>query len=429
VEAARYLAVVEGVPPDDMGVPRSADVAFRRAHGAYIGRIDGELGWLATGGLRPEIRQYLSLAVDCMYDRRPRRPTDPPRPTAHRNVPAAAPPLVAYRRAICGQPDVKMLEGVLTQVPAFLEATYFLARVDVARAQETGGGRARELLSEAYSRFAVSPSVTYLRANFSQLIGDCREALRFYDETIALQPAHENARLGRTVCLTFQKRTDEAIQSATDLIALRPYNIEEGYYWRAWNRHFRKELPMAREDIERAKATASNGRIHTLAGVIEHDQDDLNPSEKDLVIAKDASEGGKNCTARWYLGLVEMKRAHWKESATHFEDAMRCYAVEVQDADIGLAAIQANPDLDADFKARQIAGFEAAKKESWSQQHAAAFNAANHFARAGDPEKARVLVEIAAKDQALASLVAELRRLLGGKRPDPPTDPAPLLPQ
>lgn len=429
LEAARYVALVEAVPADDVGTPRSVDTAFRRGQGAYIDRIDRELVWLAAGGLRPEVRQYLSLAIDCMYERRPRRPADPPRPTAHRDVPASAPPLVLYRRAICGQPNVKLLEGVRAAVPAFVETSYFLARVAVARAQQTGGGQARELLAESHARFPTSPSVTYLRANFSQLIGDCREGLRYYDETVALQPLHENAWLGRTVCLTFQKRTDEAIASATDMIALRPYNVEEAYYWRAWNRHFRKELPMAREDIERAKATASNGRIHTLAGVIEHDQDDLGPSEKDLVSAKDASEGNKNCTARWYLGLVEMKRTRWRESAAHFEDAMKCYEGEALDADAALKAIQGNPDLDAEFKARQIAGFEAAKKESWSQQHAAAFNAANHFARGGDPGKARVLVEIAAKDPALAQLVAELRRALDGKQADRRHEPARLLPQ
>ena len=59
-----------------------------------------------------------------------------------------------------------------------------------------------------------------------------------------------------------------------------------------------------------------------------------------------------------------------------------------------------------------MAGFEAAIKEDRSQYHAAAFNAANHFARAGDVPRARPLLEIAALEPALADLVAELRAII-----------------
>ncbi len=44
--------------------------------------------------------------------------------------------------------------------------------------------------------------------------------------------------------------------------------------------------PAARQDIDAAKARASNMEIHTLAGIIEHDQDDLVPAARDLLDAK-----------------------------------------------------------------------------------------------------------------------------------------------
>ena len=50
-------------------------------------------------------------------------------------------------------------------------------------------------------------------------------------------------------------------------------------------------------------------------------------------------------------------------------------------------------DLDAEFKARQIEGFEAAIKEDDRRQYTSAFNAANHYAQAGNLEKARPLLE------------------------------------
>ena len=413
-EAGRYLAVVDAVPADDVGVSRAEDAEFRRTQSGYISRIDGELAWLAAGTMQAHVRQYLALALDCSYLSRRRVPAQPASETAPRDAAPDAPPLIAYRTGICGSVSRAVLERVRQDVPRFVETAYFLVCYAVATAQQTGGGKARELLSDVSARFPGSPSVVYLSGNFEQLIGDCRAALKYYDATIALTPGHENAWLGRVVCQSFLKRTDEAIAAASHMIEESMFNLHEAYYWRAWNRHLRGDLEAARADIERAKAIASNGRIHTLAGVIEHDQDDLNPAERDLVAAMNASEGDKNCTARWYLGLVEMKRNRWLESAAQFEGAMKCYEGAVSESEAGLRAIQANPNLEPDFQARQVAGFEAAIKEDSAQQYAAAFNAANHFARAGDLAKARALVDIAAKDPALAARVAELRRIIGG---------------
>jgi hypothetical protein len=76
--------------------------------------------------------------------------------------------------------------------------------------------------------------------------------------------------------------------------------------------------------------------------------------------------------------------------------------------------METNTQIDPDFKAHQIEGFKAAVKEDRSQYHAAAFNAANHFARAGNFDKARPLLDIAARDPALEKPVAELRKIIGG---------------
>ena len=414
LEPQRYLDAVLAVPPDDIGTPRAEDLAFRRAQSAFIQKIDGEMIWLDTAALGLPFRQYVSLAIDCMYVSRGRPKGGLPRASVGRPVPPDAPPLVAYRIGICGDPKREVLARVRAAEPRFVETAFFIARLDVARVLDTGSGKAREPLAEAYARFARSPSVTYLTANFNQLIGDCREALRFYDETLALKPLHENALVGRIVCLTFLKQTSEAIDAATRMIDLQTFNIDEAFYWRAWNRHFSGDLVRARQDIEAAKARATNMRIHTLAGVIEHDQDDLGPAERDLVAAKEAYGGAKNCAARWYLALVQMKRSRWPESGAEFEDAMRCYETSVMDDEAGLKAIETNPDVDPAFKARQIAGFQTAIIEDRKQQYAAAFNAANHYARGGVLDKAKVLIEVAAKDPGLADRVAALRKILGG---------------
>lgn len=198
------------------------------------------------------------------------------------------------------------------------------------------------------------------------------------------------------------------------MIAIPTSNLSDAYYWRAWVQHYQKNLTQARADIDMAKKIASNNAIHRLAGIIEHDQEDLLAADKDLVTAKSMTDGQYDCTSRWYLGLNDMKRERWTISAAHFEDAMGCYDRAAIFAEQGLAKMQTLKDVDPDFRARQIEGFLAAIQEDRAQQYASAFNAANHYARGGDAAKAKTLLEVAAKDPALSARVAELRKILGG---------------
>jgi tetratricopeptide (TPR) repeat protein len=424
--AERVLAILDGVPADNYGTPRQELLEFRQTRAAFIKGLTAELAWLGTAPLAVHFRQYLALSLDCSY--RMQTPTTRgPRAREPRiDVPADAPPLVRYRDATCGE-ITSRLEPVRVAVPGFIETSYFLGRSAIAMLQQRGDlGRTRALVEEAYRRFPQSPAVTYMTGSFSQIAGDCRAALGYYDQTIVLKPRHEDALLGRTMCLSFLKRTDEAIAAATHMIDLKTDNVIEAFYWRAWNHHFRQALAPAREDITRAKSMGSNGRIHTLAGVIEHDQDDLDPSEQDLRIALGMSGGSRNCTAMWYLGLVMMKRSQWIRSAQSFEQSAACYELNVNESLAGLEKIKATPDLDPEFRAQQIAGFEAALVEDRRQYYAAAFNAANHYARGGNLDKARFLVDIAAKDPSLAQRVDDLRKIL--KLDVPPLPARPSLP-
>ena len=418
LEAARHLAVVDAVPPNAEGATYVESRAFRQGRLKFAAIVDVELAWLAASPLRPEVREYLSLSIDCAYrDRR----TPPGRATAGpvvRDVPSGTSPLVAYRLATCDAIKADVLADVTARVPGFVESSHFQAGPEVSRAQDTGGAGVRPLLEASYTRFPQSPVVTYQHANFQQRLADFAQALRFYDETLVLRPLHENALIGRTVSLTFLQRHDDAIAEASRMIDLRTVNVHEAYYWRAWNLYVRKDLASARADIERAKAIESSGDIHRLAGVIEHDQDDLDIAERDLVRAKSPFLGGQNdCTARWYLGLVGIKRSRWSDAGAHFEDAMACYRRVTIAVEEKLAAANANAELEPAFKAKLIERLTTAVTEGHSQFHAAAFNAANTFAAAGNLARARPLLEVAAKDPALDKVVADLRRrMAGGQR-------------
>ena len=417
-DADRLFAIVDAILPNGIGTPNSEFVELRRPVAPFVPKINDELVWLATTPLSPVVSQSIGLAIDCAYPQRVMPPGQPRRPPGWRPaVPADAPPLVRFEIANCGNPSREQFEKLRDDVPSFVEASVFLMQVGLLTAKDDGGAKVKERFGEVYARFPNSPMVTYLGGNYFQLVGDCREGLRYYDETVELKPGHERALLGRTICLTYLKRQPEAIDAATRMIELKTFNISDAYYWRAWNHHFLKDLPPARRDIESAKAIAASGEIFTLAGIIEHDQDDLPIADKDLKSARQASYGNRNCTAAWYLGLVGMKQQRWIDSSTWFETAMGCYEQNVAESEAGLQQMEARTDIDPDFKARQIANFKAALKEDRGQYYAAAFNSANQAARGGDIVKAKTLIEVAAKDPTLADLVKQLRTVLAGKDP------------
>ncbi len=241
-----------------------------------------------------------------------------------------------------------------------------------------------------------------------QRVGDCRSAVVHYDETLALKPRHEVALLQRTICLTYLGQSQAAVDEATVMID-NNLNANDAFYWRAFNHRELHELPAARSDSDRAKRTTFSDKVMLLAGMIEHDQDDLDIAEKDLNLALQANHS--MCPAMWYLALVGIKRQAWNPAATEFSQAMGCYEAAVREDQKGRDAMEAS-DVDANFKAAQIAGFDAAIKDDFSQVSASAYNAAMNYLRAGDKANATKFVDLAAKDPARLSVVEELRKLI-----------------
>jgi hypothetical protein len=414
--ADRYFQLAASIPPDEIGTPRRERQLFIANHlewmgaaGPRTGAIAADLALLDTGLLSAQVRQYVSMSLDCSYNATS-RPAGASRPAAGEGPTPETSPLLAYRAAICFPMKEKALAEVRRAAPRFGEIAFFLGRIALPTMDLDGGRKARGLLEEAYAAFPSSSAITYLNGSLKQMAGDCRGALRFYDETLARRPLHEDALLGRTVCLSYLGQSDAAIAAATHLIDLRTDNQGDAFYWRAWNRHQRRELVLARADIERAKTLRYNSSVLTLAGMIEHDQDDLTPAETDLSAAKkvDAS----NCVASWYLALVGLKREAWIPAATQFTTAMECYRTNALDTEHRMQAMAAREDLDAEWRTAQLAGFEAAIKEDRSQESASAYNAAVNFLRGGERTKAVAFADLAARDPARLPKVEELRKLI-----------------
>ena len=409
---ARYLEIAEAVPPDFAGTPRVELSAFQRTSAAQARLAEFKTG-LAAGEASAPFRAYLSASLDCVLaparrDGRPGMITQ----ADLSEIPAGTSPLVKYRMASCPIQRSAVLEELLKDTPSFVEAGLFLARQPTLNITATYVKNMRTWLMGAYAVFPRSPAVTYGLGALSQTVGDCKTAIRFYEDTIALRDRHEDAALQRVVCLAHLGQFAPAIEAATRIIDRGYYNMPDAFYWRAWNYHRRLELPQARADVDRALSLLFNSRVLTLGGIIKYDQDDLAKAEENL---KEAIRiDPVQCVAHWYLGLINFKKAVWPETASRFGACASCYEKSADDNVSRLDAMRKS-DLDPEFKATQIAGFEAVIKEDRDQQWGAILNAANAFARAEQIETALKWLEKIPADAALRSKADELKKLITGK--------------
>jgi len=405
-DAARYLEVARAIPPDYIGATRAEQSVLYRRNPPPALFNEFKLSLESGEGSAP-FRAYLSASLECLREFANRRTE------GRAEIPDDAPPLVRYRMGTC--PTVRQLEldTVAETVPAFVEARYFRARVPVLLRTSQYTRELREALNATFERFPRSPSVTYGLGALNQTIGDCKAAIRHYEDTIVLSPLHEEAAMQRVICLGHIGEFVPAIEGATRIIERRYHNIGDAYYWRAWSHYKRRDLPAARVDIDAARKEGVSLKVLTLGGMIKYDQKELDLAEADLRAAIAMDVLNDTCIARWYYGLVGFAREDWPETATRFAAAGTCYRNAANRSRRDLAAMR-TADVDEAFRATQIAGFEAVIKEDTDQEEASYLNTANCHARAGDIAKAKEFLDRIPAESVHALIAAELRKQIGG---------------
>jgi tetratricopeptide (TPR) repeat protein len=428
-DVPRILKRLSSLLPFATGLSDAGYDAFLAAHRAEGLTAGEDLQWLPQSPLFAPVRDYFAVSIRC----NPISRLGDARDSAE-TPPADDPPLLAYRRATCGgAKGLDALKALYAQHQDFAEAAFFVA-LNTPPQMNGPTGEKRTLAKAAYAVFPQSPAVTYAVAIITHAAGSCRDALPYYDGTLALQPRHENAQLGRTACLSAIGRSDEAIAAATALIDWHSTKQLEAYYWRAYNERVQQHLDRARADIDESKRHGRTQENLTLAGVIEYEQGDLAPALDDLGLAWTLSSG-RNCTAAWYQGLVHVKREAWAQAGEAFNRDVGCFAANVREDRAGLASMEAHTELDADFRTSQIAAFKAAIVEDERQRRASALNSAAAFASGGTIDHVRELLDIAALEPAFADQIAKLNAYLDARAaedaaPAPPSSgartPAPI---
>jgi hypothetical protein len=410
LEPNHVLDIVDAVLPDNNGLSYTAQSALRRRRTDYVAKIDSELTWLEQTRYSPAVRKYVGLSLDCSYFDRKKTPGDTTDVREmRRQVPVNAPPLTAYRAATCGKGDTLALKRVLLAAPKFNEAAYALGDQLSFTAGETGGENVRKLFAQAYAEFPRSPGVTFDYAWLYSITGECEQAIRLYDETIAIEAAHDRALLQKTMCQSNLRLDSAAIATATQLIALNAPNAAEGYYWRAVSRLRRRELELARSDIEAAKARARGGETLTLAGIIEYEQQDYGIAEADLGEARGKPRGDENCTAAFYLGNVQNKRQGWAPAAASFDSAMVCYDNRANAVAMQIELWKASTKGSSGYRAKRIASLEADLADRKRRYHTSAFNTASMTAKLGNFMRAEELLGIASNLADLSDSISRLR--------------------
>ena len=412
-EAGRVIALADHALPDGNAYPLKATAALLRSNKPFADKLDAELAWIEQAPLTPAVRKYIALAVDCSYPDRYKERGDTTNPLERRReVPINAPPLVAYRAANCANADTLGLKRVLAAVPQFDEAAYALGNVVVWFAGETGGDDARKYYASAYGRFPRAAGITFMSGWLNLNAGDCREAIRYFDETVAMQPEHDRAILQTAICQSTLHEDSAAIATATRFIALDTPDIAQGYYWRAIGRLRRRELEMARSDVELAKARSRAAEVLTAAGIIEFEQADFTIAETDLRGARAAPKGNENCNAGFYLGSVLTKREAWAEAAASYDSAMVCYDDKANVIAAKIEQVRQSRRGSPEFRAKRIASLESDLADRRKRNQTSAFNAASMNARLGNFARAAELLQVAAQSPDLVDQVEKLREQL-----------------
>ena len=427
-DPGRVLAMVDAVLPDSRALPVATIDAQMRRDKSYVQRMDAELAWVEQSPLAPAVRKYVALALDCSYPDRYKERGDTANPLARRRaLPINAPPLLAYRGADCADSDTLALKRVLNAAPSFDEAAYALGNTVVWSTAETGGEDAARYFARALARFPRSAGITFMTGWLDLTIGDCVEGVRFYDSTLALEPAHDRALLQKAICQSNMHQDSAAIATASRFIALGTPDIAQGYYWRAVSRLRRRELDLARSDVEAAKARSRGGDILTIAGIVEHEQEDYVPAEADLRGARAVPKGNENCHAAFYLGSVLAKRQAWPEAAASYDSAMVCYDDRANFIAAKIEQVRGSRRGSPEFKTKRIASLESDLADRRSRQRTSAFNAASMNARLGNFARAEELLVVAVESSELADQVAKLREELGRASATPATSrPRPI---
>jgi len=352
--SALYLTIADAIPPDRLSEERYT--LFEMGMRNIRTSVPEWRQELHSGPSSELFRSYLDLALVCAFG----RVNENAQSYTGELDPIAGVPLYQYAVGICDAAKASRLQAMRDVNPEFVDADYALGRFlleDPSSGDQEGGLRR---LQAAFAAFPRSPAMAAWIGNTHRGWEEWPAALEAYDAALALSPKHPDALIGRTVALSQLGRAQEAIATATTAIDGGQWMVGEAYYWRAWNQLRLGNLPMAREDADRALTQMANARVFVLSGVIEWRMRRLENAERDFQRAVTIDFG--ECEGAFDLGIVRDELRQVAPSLAAFRQAGQCNDLSIKLRREAIAQIEAGPGTPA-ARSRNAARHQRALKE------------------------------------------------------------------
>jgi tetratricopeptide (TPR) repeat protein len=341
-----YLDVVAGLPWAGGSVPD-----FEPRKRVSPSALDD---WRLTMPLRRhvELDHYVLLTLECVLGTRASITE------ALRTIDTSQ-PLLQFRAGLCRPDQRPKLESLVAADPRFVEAWYYIGRYEMSSGVNAAGNAASRRwltsavrpLTLAHDGIPEAPTLTTVLASLMRARSDLRRALSLYDDALARRATHADALLGRTVALSYLKRYDEGIAAAGRIITLGRGHVASGYYYRAWNHYQRQELDAAAADAAVAKRMRAPEEVLVLSGLVAYDQQRFLDARRDFTQA--IADNPRRCTARWYLGILDLDDQSWAPALATFGQAAECYLAATEALRREMALLP--DDLPEDVRSAQMA--------------------------------------------------------------------------
>jgi tetratricopeptide (TPR) repeat protein len=354
-DAARlgYLEMVAAIPPDPLSGNRDEILSEARARNRDRERVPAWRQSLTSGSASEVFRRYLDVALVCSIDVFRARDEELLSSISDGRLV----PLLEYRLGICHSGNVTRLASVRASDPDFVDADYMLGKYALENRQDQNQEEALRRFRSAAAAFPQSPAIATNIGNLLQAWEDWAQALVAYDAAIALVPAHPDALIGRTVCLSYLERHQDAIDTATRLIEGGRWFLGQAYYWRGWNYYYMGNAAAARAEADRARTLMVNAAVFVLSGMIEWRLARPTTAEKEFeeAIVMDAGQ----CEAALMLGGVRSDLRKTPEGIAALEQARQCFDLSIAVRRRAIAVINDGVGT-PETKAREITRHERA---------------------------------------------------------------------
>jgi tetratricopeptide (TPR) repeat protein len=352
--SALYLTIAEALPPDRLSEERYT--LFEAGMRNVRSQVTEWRDQLRSGPASELFRSYLDLALVCAFG----RVNENAQSYTGELDPVAGVPLYQYAVGICDPSKAPRLLEMRTANPDFVDAEYALGRfmVEDRTIGDQEGGLRR--LEAAAAAFPQSVAMKVWIGNTYRSWEEWPAALEAYDAALALSPKHPDALIGRTVALSQLGRAQDAITTAATVIDGGQWMVGEAYYWRAWNQLRLGNLPLAREDADRARTQMANARVYVLSGVIEWRMRRLESAERDFQQAVTIDLG--ECEGAFDLGIVRDELRQLPQSLAAFRQAGQCNDLSIKLRREAIAKIESGPGTPSS-RARDAARHQRALQE------------------------------------------------------------------